>query len=75
MTEIKTRNGIAKGDEVVWVRDSKLVPAQNGLAKGNLKKGKIYVVEFVFPGEEFEQIELEGIPEYLFVHDMFQRIK
>jgi len=39
-----------------------------------LKQGKPYIVEFVFPGTDFEQIEIEGVPEAMFVHDMFIRI-
>ena len=71
---LKTRNGIAKGDRVLWVRNSRAYPLQNGLANKILEKNTPYVVEFVFPGEEFEQLELEGIPDALFVHDMFSRL-
>jgi len=74
MEQIKSRNGIAKGDKVLWVGASRLYPDQNGLANKYLKQGQPYIVEFVFPGDAFEQIELEGIPDAAFVHDMFVRI-
>jgi len=74
MEGIKSRNGIAKGDRVLWTGSSKIRPDQVGLANKYLKQGQPYVVDFVFPGENFEQVELEGIPDAAFVHDMFIRI-
>ena len=74
MVNIKTRNGISKGDKVLWIGSSKVVPSQNGLANSILKKNSPYIVEFVFPGDDFEQLELEGVGDYLFVHDMFVRV-
>lgn len=67
----KTRNNISVGSKVLWTGPSKLVPQQNSPAKGTLKSNQIYTVSFVFPGEEFEQVELEGV-EQLFAHDMFK---
>jgi len=32
------------------------------------------MVEFVFPGDDYEQIELLGEPEHLFIHDQFLKI-
>lgn len=72
LEELVTPNGIKKGSKVLYVKDSLKVPAQNGLAKGTLKRGQLYTVEFVFPGA-IEQIELVGV-EPLFVYDMFQRV-
>ena len=73
--DLITRNNIKKGDRVLWSGGSAAFPRQNGLANKILKKGKAYVVEFVFPGSEElpEQIELDGIEE-LFVCDMFHKI-
>ena len=74
MTDIQTRNGIKKGDEVIFTGPSR-VHAQHGkFAQSLLKKGKAYIVEFVFPGDDFEQIELLGEPEHLFIHDQFLKI-
>lgn len=75
MTEgLTSRNGIKAGDTVLWARPSKVYPLQNDLASGLLKRNTPYVVDFVFPGIDFEQLELKGIPDHLFVHDMFVAI-
>jgi len=74
MEAFKSRNGISKGDRVLFTGGSRLRPDQTGLANKYLKQGTLYIVEFVFPGTEFEQIELEGITEVAFVHDMFVRV-
>ena len=47
MEGIKSRNGIAKGDKVLWLGHSKLYPDQNGLANKHLKQGRPFIVEFV----------------------------
>ena len=65
-----TRNNIKSGDKVFWSSTSLSAPQQNGLASGVLVKGEIYTVSFVFAGDEFEQIELDGVDQ-LFAHDMF----
>ena len=65
-----TRNNIKVGDKVFWSSLSKAAPQQNGIVNGVLKRRQIYTVSFVFMGEEFEQVELEGVDQ-LFAHDMF----
>lgn len=72
MEPLVTKNNIRKGSTVIYIGDSRVYPAQSGLAKQNLKKDIYYTVEFVFPGDPM-QIEIEGI-EPLFVYDMFKRI-
>jgi len=74
MTDIQTRNGIKKGDEVIFTGPSKIHTQHGSFAQGILKKGKAYMVEFVFPGDDYEQIELLGEPEHLFIHDQFLKI-
>jgi len=71
---ILTRNGIKKGDEVLFTGPSMIHREHGAFAQSLLKKGKAYIVEFVFPGEDFEQVELLGEPEHLFVHDQFLKI-
>lgn len=72
--EMVTRNGIKKGDEVIFLGPSRLHAQHGQFAQGLLKKGKAYTVEFVFPGEQYEQLELLGEPEHLFIHDQFLKI-
>jgi hypothetical protein len=72
--EILTRNGIKKGDEVIFTGPSRVHQQHGQFAQSLLKKGKAYIVEFVFPGDDFEQIELLGEPEHLFIHDQFLKI-
>lgn len=74
MNKLTSRNGIAPGDTVIYTGASKLYPRQNGLAAGTLRQNTLYEVEFVFPGDTFEQIELKDYPDYLFVHDMFVKV-
>ena len=74
MTDIQTRNGIKKGDEVIFTGPSRVHRQHGQFAQSLLKKGKAYIVEFVFPGDDFEQIELLGEPEHLFIHDQFHKI-
>jgi hypothetical protein len=72
-----TRNNITVGDTVVYMGGSSLYPRQNSLAKGLLKPGQGYVVSFVFAGDDFETIELEGpteISDHAFIHDMFYKV-
>ncbi len=69
-----TRNGIKAGDKVLFRGASVAYPRQNGFANSLLAKGIPYTVEFVFPGEDFEQIELEEVPDQLFIHDFFVRL-
>ena len=57
MTEIQTRNGIKKGDEVIFTGPSRIHAQHGKFAQSILKKGKAYIVEFVFPGDDFEQVE------------------
>lgn len=71
---IMSRNGIKSGDKVIWIGPSKLYPRQNGLANALLAKSTMYTVEFVFPGDDFEQIELQEIPDTAFIHDMFLKL-
>lgn len=71
---LTSRNGIKAGDKVIWIRPSKAYPRQNSLAKQLLAKSTPYTVEFVFPGDEFEQIELKEIPDTAFIHDMFAKL-
>lgn len=69
-----TRNNIKTGDAVLYAGPSRAFPRQNGLAESLLAKGVKYTVDFVFAGEDFEQIELKEIPDVLFVHDMFVKL-
>lgn len=74
MTDIQTRNGIKKGDEVLFLGPSRVHVQHGQFAQSLLKKGKAYMVEFVFPGDDYEQLELLGEPEHLFIHDQFLKI-
>ena len=73
IASLRTRNGIKVGDKVIYVGPSQIYPRQNDLARARLKSGVMYDCTWIFPGEEFEQIELDGFEE-TWVHDMFMRV-
>ena len=74
IASLKTRNGISIGDEVIFVGPSTVMPKQNLLAQARLRGNVKYTVTWIFPGDEFEQVELKEFPNDSWVHDMFLRI-
>jgi len=74
IASLKTRNGIKVGDKVIYVGPSMVFSKQNLLASARLHGNKMYTVNWIFMGEEFEQIELKEFPDDAWVHDMFLRV-